>query len=147
MIWNISTYPFFSFLQNDQTIKTKRPYSLRLRRQIEKPKSWHWRKQDFFSRSRTFFRIMFSSIFYLATSIPIQNKIFLKFTIDNTRTPSDYFIANSVAFDASYKDIIVVDPTIPWWSLKNSFCLVSNVHLDTQLSECKSDLSYPILQE
>ena len=85
------------------------------------------------------------SIFYQAISILIQNKIFLKFTIDNTRTPSDYFIANSVAFDASYKDIIVGDLTIPWWSLKNSFCLVSNVHLDTQESDL--DQTYPILQE
>ena len=64
---------------------------------------------------------MFSSIFYQATSIPIQNKIFLKFTKDNIRTPSDYFIANSEAFDASYEDIIAGDPTIPWWSLKSLF--------------------------
>ena len=69
----------------------------------------------------------------------------LKFTKDNIRAPSDYFIANSVAFDASYKDIIVGDLTIPWWSLKNSFCLVSNVHLDTQESDL--DQTYPILQE
>ena len=99
-------------------------------------------KLDFFL---IFIRTMFSSIFYQATSIPIQNKIFLQFTKDNIRTPSDYFIANSEAFDASYKDIIVGGPTIPWRSLKKSFCLVSNVHVNTQENQRESDLSYPII--
>ena len=90
---------------------------------------------------------MFSSIFYQAASMPIQNKIFLKFTKDNIRTPSDYFIANSEAFDASYKDKIVGGPTIPWRSLKTSFCLVSNVHVNTQENDLDQIClipSYPI---
>ena len=88
---------------------------------------------------------MFSSIFYQATSIPNQNKSLLKFTKDNIRTPSDYFIANSEAFNASYKDIIVGGSTIPWWSLKKSFCLVSDVHVYTQENDL--DQVYLILQE
>ena len=153
MLKNISTYPFFHFSLSFITTKKwntlKDPTHCGYRDKLRNPNHDKEGKGNF-SRSRILFIFSQNHIFehILSGCFHANSKQDLfKIPKDNIRTPSDYFIANSEAFDASYKDIIVGGPTIPWRSLKKSFCLVLNVHVNTQENDWDQIClipSYPI---